>query len=184
MEAYYYHKEIMEQRGITTKDLPQNLKNYVIKFNQKKRFTKDTEKIRELQEFSQILGEKIAETEIKRKSTIKDITSELQKEPVEVFKDGGIIETPEMTEENVEQDEERKAESVKATSQTVSIPEEIERPNLEEIDEIEEPTLEEKEIEEPDNKSEVIQKVSEINKEESQSAEEESDWGALNFLKW
>ncbi len=184
MEAYYYHKEIMEQRGITTKDLPQNLKNYVIKFNQKKRFTKDTEKIRELQEFSQILGEKIAETEIKRKSTIKDITSELQKEPVEVFKDGGIIETPEMTEENVEQDEERKAESVKATSQTVSIPEEIERPNLEEIDEIEEPTLEEKEIEEPDNKSEVIKKVSEINKEESQSAEEESDWGALNFLKW
>ena len=184
MEAYYYHKEIMEQRGITTKDLPQNLKNYVIKFNQKKRFTKDTEKIRELQEFSQILGEKIAETEIKRKSTIKDITSELQKEPVEVFKDGGIIETPEMTEENVEQDEERKAESVKATSQTVSIPEKIERPNLEEIDEIEEPTLEEKEIEEPDNKSEVIKKVSEINKEESQSAEEESDWGALNFLKW
>ena len=184
MEAYYYHKEIMEQRGITTKDLPQNLKNYVIKFNQKKRFTKDTEKIRELQEFSQILGEKIAETEIKRKSTIKDITSELQKEPVEVFKDGGIIETPEMTEENVEQDEERKAESVKATSQTVSIEEEIEKPNLEEIEEIEEPTLEQKEIEEPENKSEVIQKVSEINKEKSQSKDEESDWGVLNFLKW
>ena len=77
MEAYYYHKEIMEQRGISTKDLPQNLKNYVIKFNQKKRFTKDPEKIAELQEFSQILGEKIAETEIKKQSTIKDFTSEL-----------------------------------------------------------------------------------------------------------
>ena len=187
MEAYYYHKEIMEQRGITTKDLPENLKNYVIKFNQKKRFTKDTEKIRELQEFSQILGEKIAETEIKRKSTIKDITSELQKEPVEVFKDGGIIESPEIAEENVEQDEERKAESVKATSQTVSITENIEKPNLEEIEEIEEleePTLQKTEIEEPEKKSEVIQKVSEINKEKSQSKEEESDWGVLNFLKW
>tara|TARA_R100000988_G_C4002686_1_gene170177 strand:- start:1082 stop:1645 length:564 start_codon:yes stop_codon:yes gene_type:complete len=187
MEAYYYHKEIMEQRGISTKDLPQNLKNYVIKFNQKKRFTKDPEKIAELQEFSQILGEKIAETEIKKQSTIKDLTSELVNETVEVFKDGGVISNNEVEDEQME---ERKAESVKATSPDASFIDEMDIPEPpEEIQEIREKIqVDEEAVAEVGDtdenvESEVIQKVSEINKPTTQQ-EEKDDWGVLNFLKW
>lgn len=82
MSAYYYHKQVMEDRGITTQDLPENLRKYILTFQRKVNFLKDPEKIRELQEFSQILGEKIAETEIKKKASISDLTNELQNETI------------------------------------------------------------------------------------------------------
>ena len=111
MSAYYYHKEVMEERGLKTKDLPIELRKFVTTFQKKANFAKNPELIAELQEFSQILGEKIAETEIKNKSTISDLTEQLREtsvnktnvdnmrdvvyddieEPVESFEDGGQI---------------------------------------------------------------------------------------------
>jgi len=168
MEAYYYHKEIMEQRGLKTQDLPENLRSYVVKFNQKKRFTKDPEKIAELQEFSQILGEKIAETQIKKKSTINDLRNELENETVEAITQN----VNEMAEE---------------FEQGGEITPEIEKPPIEEeiIEDLPEPT--ELENIHESHVSDTIKKVSEIKKEnttETPKEESESDWGVLNFLKW
>ena len=82
--------------------------------------------------------------------------------------------------------EEGKAESVKATSPDASFVDEMDIPEpTYNVEEIEKPV--EEEIEEPleeiKRESNVIQKVSEINKPTTQE-EEKDDWGVLNFLKW
>lgn len=156
MSAYFYHKEVMNDRGITEKDLPTNLRKYVTTFRRKMNFLKDPEKIREMQEFSQILGEKIAETEIKKKTTISDLKSELELEtvtPVQSFEEGGQVKS---IEEQIEEDEKAVAEVC----------------DVEENEELVEDLISEED--------EVIGKVSDdINKEE-----EKEDNGLLSFLKW
>lgn len=166
MSAYYYHKEVMEERGLKTKDLPTELRKFVTTFQKKANFAKNPELIAELQEFSQILGEKIAETEIKNKSTISDLTEQLREtsvnktnvdnmrdveyddieEPVESFEDGGQIKS---IEEQIQEDERAVAE-VCDTEENV----------------------------EPEPKDEVIGKVSSDTKDEDDSG------GLLSFLKW
>lgn len=156
MSAYFYHKEVMSDRGITEKDLPDNLRKYVTTFRRKMNFLKDPEKIREMQEFSQILGEKIAETEIKKKTTISDLKSELELEtvtPVQSFEQGGQVKS---IEEQIEEDE-------KAVSEVCDV---------EENEELVEDSI--------SKEDEVIGKVSDdINQEE-----EKEDNGLLSFLKW
>lgn len=156
MSAYFYHKEVMNDRGITEKDLPTNLRKYVTTFRRKMNFLKDPEKIREMQEFSQILGEKIAETEIKKKTTISDLKSELELEtvtPVQSFEQGGQVKS---IEEQIEEDEKAVAEVC----------------DVEENEQLEEDLI--------SKEDEVIGKVSDdINQEE-----EKEDNGLLSFLKW
>jgi hypothetical protein len=178
MSAYYYHKQVMEDRGIQTKDLPDNLRKYISTFQRKVNFLKDPEKIRELQEFSQLLGEKIAETEIKRKSTISDLTNELQNEtivpqtePVS-YEKGGEIDA------ELGLDESEKEDLIKEDIEEPIIKDEIvEELVNEDVDNEEKVELEK--IEKVEPKTEVIGKFSDDEKEE-----EKEDSGLLSFLKW
>ena len=170
MSAYYYHKQVMEDRGIQTKDLPDNLRKYISTFQRKVNFLKDPEKIRELQEFSQLLGEKIAETEIKRKSTISDLTNELQNEtivpqtePVS-YEKGGEIDA------ELGLDESEKEDLIKEDIEEPIIKDEI-------VEELVNEDVDNEQKVEP--KTEVIGKFSDDEKEE-----EKEDSGLLSFLKW
>tara|TARA_R110002050_G_scaffold114755_2_gene230515 strand:- start:3688 stop:4281 length:594 start_codon:yes stop_codon:yes gene_type:complete len=197
MNPYFYHEQIMTERGIQKKDLPTSLKKYISKFNQKKRFIKDPDAIIELQEFSQILGEKISETEIKKKITIKDMTEELSKENIIAVENSVNLEM-ESGQELAEE-----LEGLAPESLETPIDELVETENEEnelKIEENEEKELkiEEKEeiledfkdsvVETPENpdKFNKIEKINKINtntpKEETVE-NQDSSWG-LNFLKW
>ena len=58
-EPYYAHKELMAELGLTTRKLPSELKDNVIKFNQKKRFARNPDLIAELQNFSELIAGEI-----------------------------------------------------------------------------------------------------------------------------
>ncbi len=181
MSAYYYHKQVMEDRGISTKDLPENLRKYISTFQRKVNFLKDPEKISELQEFSQILGEKIAETEIKKKSTIRDLTNELQNETVlpqtepVSYEKGGVIES---VEQQIQEDEKAVAEVCDTDEISEPI---IEDKIVEELvnEEFVEEEIKKEVIEKVEPKPEVIGKFSDDEKDE-----EKEDSGLLSFLKW
>jgi outer membrane biosynthesis protein TonB len=58
-EPYYAHKEVMAELGLATSQLPTEIKNNVIIFNQKKRFAKNPELISELQNFSELIADEV-----------------------------------------------------------------------------------------------------------------------------
>jgi len=63
---YYEHKELMNELNITTKQLPAEIKEHVVKFNQKSRFASKPEMINDLQSYSEIIAEEISEWNLTR----------------------------------------------------------------------------------------------------------------------
>lgn len=58
-KPYYRHRELMNELSIKTNQLPDDLKTYVIKFNQKIRFAKNPEIIQDCQNFSELIADEI-----------------------------------------------------------------------------------------------------------------------------
>lgn len=187
MNPYFYHEQIMTERGIQKKDLPTSLKKYISKFNQKKRFIKDPDAIIELQEFSQILGEKISETEIKKKITIKDMTEELSKENIIAVENSVNLEM-ESGQELAEELEGLAPESLETPiDELVETENEENELKIEEKEEILE-DFKDSVVETPENpdKFNKIEKINKINTNtpKKETVEnQDSSWG-LNFLKW
>ena len=89
-KPYFRHRELMNELDIQTNKLPDNLKNYVVKFNQKIRFAKNPEIIQDCQNFSELIAD-----EIETWYDTQEITHSN-----ETFESGGEISNNDVVEEN------------------------------------------------------------------------------------
>tara|TARA_Y100000114_G_scaffold156344_1_gene183226 strand:- start:10945 stop:11475 length:531 start_codon:yes stop_codon:yes gene_type:complete len=176
MEAYYSHKEYMKEHKITLNDLPNDLKDYVKKFNNKSRNAKHPDIIQDLQAFSELLKEKMEELGISNEQTIEEIKEELENKEINLddleVKENQIEDKIEEIEEPEVQKMEKGGEisieeQIKADEKAVA--EVCDTDNSEEIQKSE-PIVEEK--------SDVIEKIN------RSSDESDNSWGLNNIFNW